>query len=93
MKKSTLQSLQSLYCVYEKFDFEAKARVVSYSFTYRTSGSLLQQIAKEGALIDDAIRKTIKKSNTGEQFTFENIKAIGADGKVVKLKDITITTY
>ena len=93
MKKSTLQSLEAIYCEYEKFEFDAKARVVSYTFTSRSAGSLLQPVNKTGAFIDDGIRKTIKKANAGEQFTFENIKAIGADGKTVKLKDITITTY
>jgi gliding motility-associated protein GldM len=93
MKKSTLLALESIYCVYEKFDFEAKAKVVSYTFTSRSASSLLQPYLKTGALIDDAIRKIIRKANAGDQFTFENMIAIGADGKTVKLKDITITLY
>ncbi len=89
MKKATLAAQQFIDCHYDNFEFDAKAHVVSYDFI-SCAGVIAQTDHKQGSKIDDAMQRIIRKAKSGDQFTFENIKAIGADGKVVKLNSITI---
>ncbi|MCU0433107.1 MAG: gliding motility protein GldM [Bacteroidia bacterium] len=70
------------------FEFNANAKVVSFSVEQQSNGAS-SEVKCEGASIPQNVKQNFSRLRRGERVTFTNIKAMGADGNVVSLDDIT----
>lgn len=94
MKQGILAIQGAIQCFYDpNFDFNAKAVVTSFKMTTvsTATGLISNNPPVTGNFLTPECQKTLKRLKRGETVTFENIKAMGADGKSVDLDPITIT--
>jgi gliding motility-associated protein GldM len=91
MRRSELTTLANVFCFYDKFDFKAEARVISYDMMTQNANGLQRTIPCSSSLLSPECLNALKKVMPGQQVIFSNIKAMGADGKSVKLNSVLIT--
>ncbi|MCA6363341.1 MAG: gliding motility protein GldM [Bacteroidetes bacterium] len=71
------------------FEFDAKARVVSFTVEIPGASGASSSFNSGNASFPDAAKQNFSKLKRGDRVTLTNIKALGADGNVVTLEDIT----
>ena len=89
MTKPQFDNLVTLESYYENFDFGATCKVVSFDMSYFI-GDACDTKHMQGNSISKDLKDLYKKLKRNNRVYFENIKAVGPDGIMVKLSPITI---
>lgn len=69
------------------FDFKMDFRITSFSMTTTVAGDFIERHATNNVQTED-MTNIIRRANRGQRFTFENIRAIGDDGRVRNLPPV-----
>ncbi len=89
MTKGNFQGQKFIYAYYENFDFSATCKVVSFEMSYFSKGLYFNEVVK-GNQITEALHTIYNKQARFSKIRFENIKAVGPDGAIVKLSPLTL---
>lgn len=89
MSKGELSSQTGIGAFYDKFDFAATCKVVSFDVSYITNG-LNASEPGEGNLFTAKHKNIFNNLRKNTKIYFENIKAVGPDGIIVDLPSISI---
>ncbi|MGL5890387.1 MAG: gliding motility protein GldM [Bacteroidia bacterium] len=71
------------------FEFKATARVVSFKVEIQSSSPISSDIPCTGGGFSQQAKDSFKNLRRGDRVTLTNIKALGADGNIVSLDDVT----
>jgi hypothetical protein len=71
------------------FDWDMSFRVVSFRFVYHKAG-YVNELASTSDKITDQMRNVIKDFTSGDKFGFEDIRAVGPDGKIKMMNSISL---
>lgn len=85
--KNTLAAQQVVMADLEGFDFDANFRVVSFTVS-ATIRNFLQEAASTTNKITDQQKTILKSINKGDKIYFQDIKAVGPDGKTRELSTV-----
>jgi gliding motility-associated protein GldM len=89
-EKLRIQS--GIYAKMEDFLFDLEYEVTQFTITTTDRGGYLKEIKKQGFRFDDEVVDWLKSNVTqNRKVNFEDIKAVGPDGKVKDLNPITFT--
>jgi gliding motility-associated protein GldM len=91
MSKGELLAQKELIAYYDNFQFEATTKVISFDVAYKYQG-IWQPASIVGNQLS-SLANVFKKVSKGDIILFENIKAIGPDGAVVKLNPLSIKVF
>jgi gliding motility-associated protein GldM len=69
------------------FDFKMDFRIQSFTLNTTVAGEFMEWNANSNAQ-NEAMINAIRRANRGQRFTFENIRAIGDDGRVRNLPPV-----
>jgi gliding motility-associated protein GldM len=69
------------------FDFKMDFRIVSFTLNTTVSGEFLEWSTNSN-MQTEAMSTAIRRANRGQRFTFENIRAIGDDGRTRNLPPV-----
>jgi len=89
VSKGEFEIQKTISAFYEDFDFEANCKVISFDMSYIING-LYFAVSVKGNQISTALRAAYKKLKRNDKVSFENIKAVGPDGIIVRLSPLTI---
>lgn len=89
--KGTLAAQAAVFAILEDFPFDLKYSVTKFSMYMARKGK--DPITLEGgsALISGDMKSAIQSAGAGTKVVFENIKAIGPDGKTKSLSAVSFT--
>jgi hypothetical protein len=73
------------------FEFDAKPRVVSFTYSYSINGAFSGDKQVTGNLYDPTFQQNIKRLAKGSRVLIENIVAVGPDERKVSLNPISLT--
>ncbi len=89
---NTLASSLGMIISYGKdFEFEAKPRIVSFTYTVTVNGIFTPPVKVNGNLFGSAAQTTFKKLQRGSHVIIDDIVAVGPDDRQVKLNSIALT--
>jgi len=89
-EKLRIQS--GIYAKMEDFLFDLEYEVTQFTITTTDRGGYLKEIKKQGFRFDDEVTEWLESNvNQNRKVNFEDIKAVGPDGKVKDLNPITFT--
>jgi len=89
MSRGEFQAQKGIFAYYENFDFNAVCKVVSFEMSYMSKGLSFNEVVK-GNQISDVLHNLYNKQAKNCKVRFENIKAVGPDGTIVKLSPLTL---
>jgi gliding motility-associated protein GldM len=90
ISKAQLLACPGLIPFYDpNFEFNAVARVVSFTIEQPAASGASSEMNCSGAAFPQKGKENFNKLRRGDRITFTNIKAMGADGNIVTLDDIT----
>ena len=73
----------------ENFEFETNFKVTSFDFTAIVRGNPVLYSSKNAALTDE-MKTALAKVSTGSRIFFDNVKAVGPDGKTRNISGVTL---
>ena len=90
---SQLKAQIGVVAVLENFDFEARFRVTSFSYSALPKrGDLIGPYNQKGASFTDRnIREAISRAKAGDKIFIDEIKAVGPDGRTRSLNSVILT--
>lgn len=88
--KETALSTQTLESELKDFNWDIKFVISSFSLVITWDGYVLTEHSNGNKLTDE-MRSRISKCLTGQKIVFQDIKAVGLDGKTRDLSPITLT--
>ncbi len=89
MSKGEFDAQTTLQAYYDNFQFNATCKVTSYDMSYEANG-VIATMTINNNLITQEQKNTFKKLRKNSKVYFENIKAVGPDGKTVPLSGLNI---
>jgi len=91
MNKNTLAAQPSVFAVLENFAFDLKFSVTKFSMYMARKGKDPVTIESTNNLITQPMKEMLQSAGAGTKVVFENIKAVGPDGKTRSLGAIAFT--
>lgn len=88
IRKAQLMASATVRAELENFDFDVKADVVGYSYSYVSKGLLVTENIKGGRL-SDRVKNAIKGLRAGDKIYFDDIKAKLPDGTTRTLPTVS----
>jgi gliding motility-associated protein GldM len=89
VSKSELITQKGIFAFYDNFNFNVVCKVVSFEMSYNLNG-ISNSIVVNSNYITEEIQNIFKKLRKNEKIRFENIKAVGPNGKTVSLNPLCI---
>jgi gliding motility-associated protein GldM len=92
IREEKLRIQSGIYAKMEDFLFDLEYEVTQYTITTTDRGGYLKEIKKQGFRFDDEVVDWLKSNVArNRKVNFEDIKAVGPDGKIKDLNPITFT--
>jgi gliding motility-associated protein GldM len=88
MSKGEFDVQNTLQGFYENFDFGGTCKIISFDMAYEANGTIGTTSVKGCSI--ESLKPIFKKLRKNSKVYFENIKAIGADGKPADVSPLTI---
>lgn len=88
--KESAVSTMEIVADLTSFDWDLNFKVVAYKFVCHKAG-FVNELAAKSNRITDQIRTVIRGLNSGDKFGFEDILAVGPDGKIRSLNSILLS--
>ncbi len=91
MNKNTLAAQPSVFAVLENFAFDLKFSVTKFSMYMQRKGKDPINLESTNNLITPQMKEMLQSATAGTKVVFENIRAVGPDGKTRSLGAISFT--
>jgi gliding motility-associated protein GldM len=92
IREEKLRIQSGIYAKMEDFLFDLQYEVTQFTITTTDRGGYLKELRKKGFKFDDEVTEWLKDNVArNRKVNFEDIKAVGPDGKVKDLNPITFT--
>jgi len=92
IKKKRLENHLHVFPLLKDFVYDVRYKIVSYDFIIQKKNKEIFSVSNnKGSLITGKIKNLISNSKTKDVVFFQNIVAVGPDGKRRKLNPIVLT--
>ena len=89
MDKNKIITQHGLIAHYPSFDFLATAKVISFKMSIVGNG-VSEEISTKGNMLTQPMKDRLQRLRKNERLIFEEIIAVGPNGKQVPLNDLVI---
>jgi gliding motility-associated protein GldM len=89
IKRIELSGIGSVIAKLENFEFETNFKVTSFDFTAIVRGNPVLYSSKNASLTDE-MKTALARVSTGSRIFFDNVKAVGPDGKTRNISGVTL---
>ncbi len=90
MTKSKIETQLGLIAFYPAFDFNAKAKVTSFRMSVIGGGNVSEEFTSNSNMLTEPMKNRLKKVKKNERVIFEEIQAVGPNGKPEPLTELIV---